>query len=365
MIMIRLTSNILLLRINLFKFKSANIHGICYCSGTIIRGCFGLSNVILKLVLSLVNTISFYSSAGLSQMTSFLPDFYIYFIILISTLFFVFFVLFLNFRRKQQIFNQVYRKLSDTDKQVFHVVRATEKKTKPTLQNIVSVFYNITDQKIDANQLLQRLYRLENAGLVNISIANWRNQDVQICKTLYSDHSIADLLSKRYRLFTGIFLPLSIISLSICYYLLQFIDLIVHGDLYGYGLLFSYEWANRYWNITASIRSSLNIMFFLLGISLILTVANFHRFKKVLKITSCAIFIIGIAPVAYSLFLLSQLDLIINKDLYNFGLQFASQWAEQYWVYVSLLYILFVLSIGAILVCFIFCSYSKSLNHET
>jgi len=291
-------------------------------------------------------------------------ELYIYLLILICILFFVIFVLFLNYRSKRKVFDQVYRKLSDFDKQVFHVVRATEKKTKPTIQNIVSIFYNITDQRIDINQLLRRLYRLENAGLVNISIASWSGQDVQICKTVYSNHSIAYLISKRYRLFTVIFLPLSIISLSICYYLLQFIDLIVHGDLYDYGLVFSYEWANQYWNLTASIRSSLNIMFFLLGISLILAVANFYSFKKVLKITSCTFFIIGLVPVSYSIFLISKLDFIVNSDLYNFGLQFASQWAEQYWVYVGLLYSLLGLSLGAILVCFIFCSYSKSLNYD-
>ena len=294
----------------------------------------------------------------------FLPENYVYLIIFFSVLFFVIFVLFLNNRRKRQLLDQVYRKLSDSDKQVFHVIRATEKKSISTFHNILSVFYSITEQRIDTNQLLQRLYRLENAGLVKISITNWKGQDVQICKTLYTDHSIADLISKRYGLFTGIFLPLSIISLSICYYLLQFIDLIVHGDLYGYGLVFSYEWANRYWNITASIRSSLNIMFFLLGISLVLTIANFHSFKKVLKLTSCTMFVIGLVPVSYSVFLLSRLDFIVNHDLYDFGLRFASQWAEKYWAYISFLYILFGLSIGAILICIIFCSYSKSLKHD-
>ena len=275
-------------------------------------------------------------------------------------------LVFVNYQRKKKILEQVYRKLSDSDKQVFHVARATEKRSISTLQNIVSVFYNINGQRIETNELLQRLYRLEKVGLVNVSITSLNGEAVQICKVLYTDYSIAGLISKNYRLISGIFLPLSIISLSICYYLLQFIDLIVHGDLYGYGLVFSYEWANQYWNLTASIRSSLNIMFFLLLISLVLTVINFRNFKKVLKITICSIFGVGIVPVAYSVFLLSRLDFIVNNDLYNFGLQFSYLWSETYWAYLSLLYILFGLSIVAILVCFVFlCIYSKPINKNT
>ena len=318
--------------------------------------------MLFRLVVSSVNIIPFYSSIVLSQITGFFPEIYVYVILLLSILFFVIFALFFNYQRKKKILEQVYQKLSDSDKQVFQVARATEKKSKSTLQNIVSFFHTINGQRIEPNQLLQRLYRLETVGLVTVSITSLNGEVVQICKVLYDDYSITDLISKNYKLISGIFLPLSIISLSICYYLLQFIDLIVHGDLYGYGLVFSYDWANQYWNITATIRSSMNIMFFLLAISLVLTVINFHNFKKVLKITLCSIFIVGIIPVAYSVFLLSRLDFIVTSDLYIFGLQYASLWAEKYWMFLSLLYILLGLSIGAILVCFIFCIFSQPIN---
>ena len=318
--------------------------------------------MLFRLVISLVNIIQFYSSVGLSQITGFLPEIYMYFIILLSILFLVIFALFINYKQKRKILEKVYRKLSDSDKQVFHVIRATKKRSLSTLQNVISVFYKITGQKIENKELMQRLYRLENVGLVKISITSLNGDAVQVCKVLYGDYSLVDLITKNYGLISGIFLPLSIISLSICYYLLQFIDLIVHGDLYGYGLVFSYEWANQYWNITASIRSSLNIMFFLLAISLVLSAINFHKFKKVLKITICSIFTVGIALVAYSLFLLSRLDFIVNNDLYYFGLQFASLWAEKYWMYISFLYILLGLSLGAILVSLIFCIFSQPIN---
>ncbi len=305
----------------------------------------------------------FYLFADLSRMTMLVPDIYLYLIIFFCIIFFIaIFIFYFLYRRKKQVFEQIYRKLSDSDKQVFHVIRATEKRSLPTIQNIVSVFFNINGNKIGTDQLLQRLYRLENLGLVNISITTREGKDVQICNSLHADRSVADLISNRYKLFLGIFLPLSIISLSVCYYLLQFVDLVVHGDLYGYGLVFSYEWANQYWNITALIRSSLNVVLFILGISLILTITNFRVFKKILKITSCVLFIVGTAFVSYSIFLLSQLDFIVNHDLYTFGLTFSYQWADKYWFYLGLLYILFLLSLVFLLICFIFCIFSKAVK---
>ena len=318
--------------------------------------------MIFRLFVSMENLVSFYL-LELSQLTLPIPDIYFYlaiFLIIIS--FIVFFVVFFYYRQKRKVFEQIYRKLSDSDKQVFHVVRATEKKSLPSIHNILSVFYNINGRQIEVDQLLQRLYRLENMGLVDMSTTSFEGQDIQICKSSYSSRSFVTLISERYKLFLGVFLPLSIISLSVCYYLLQFVDSIVHGDLYGYGLVFSYEWANQYWNITAFIRSSLNVTLFLLVISLILTVINFRAFKKVLKISSCALFIVGTGFVSYSVFLLSQLDFIVNSDLYAFGLQFAYQWADKYWIYLGLIYILFGLSIASLLICFIFCIFSKPIN---
>ena len=294
-------------------------------------------------------------------MTMLLPEIYFYIGILFSIiLLLVFFGLYITNRKKRHVLKRIYRKLSDSDKQVFHVIRATEKQTVPTFQNILSFFSNINGIQITTEKLLQHLYRLESIDLVKITVSNLKGNPVQICKSLYSDYSLSAFISKRYTLFSSLFLPLSIISLTLCYFLLQFVDLIVHGDLYGYGLVFSYDWAHDYWNLTSSIRSYLIVVLLLLGISLVLTVANFRSFKKVLKIVICSLFTLGIIVVSYSVFLLSKLDFIVNHDLYTFGLQFSYQWGETYWIYIGLIYFLFGLSIIAILVCFIFCIYSKS-----
>jgi hypothetical protein len=99
----------------------------------------------------------------------------------------------------------------------------------------------------------------------------------------------------------------------------------------------------------------------LLGVSAILTLVNFYNFKKGLRITNCIFFIVTIIIASYSVFLLNELDFIVNHDLYNFGLQFTYLWAEKYWTYMGLLYSLLGLSIVASVICFIFCIYSKPI----
>ena len=292
-----------------------------------------------------------------------LPDIYTYFALaLFGIIFLIFFGLFFNYRRKRQILNRIYKKLSNSDKQIFNVVRAIDKQTTPSSQNILTTFFNITGIQITTEQLLKHLYRLENLGLVKVTVSYLEDHPVQICKSLYNENWFKDLFSSNYKLVISLFLPLSIIASILCYYLLQFVDLIVHGDLYGYGLVFSYDWAGEYWNLTGSIRTYLIITLFLLVTSLFLTIATFRRVKKIIKITSCTLFMLGILFLSYSVFLLSKLDIIVNSDLYNYGLQFSYNWAETYWFYFGFLYVLFGLTISALIVCFIFCRYSKSYN---
>jgi len=292
-----------------------------------------------------------------------LSDIYIYFSLTIfGIVFLIVLGYYFNYRKKRQIQNRVYSKLSTSDKQIFNVVRATEKHTTPTSQNILTTFFNLTGIQISTEQLIKHLYRLENLGLVKVTISYLDGHPIQICKSSYKENSLIKLISKHYKLVTSIFLPLSIIASILCYYLLQFVDLIVHGDLYGYGLVFSYDWANQYWNLTGSIRTYLIITLFLLSISILLTIANFRNLKKIIKIITCTLFMLGILFLSYSAFLLSRLDIVVNSDLYNYGLQFSYNWGETYWFYIGFLYTLFGLSIAVLLVCFIFCSYSKSHN---
>jgi len=71
------------------------------------------------------------------------------------------------------------------------------------------------------------------------------------------------------------------VTLSILLYfcLLSRIDFIVHGDLYHYGLQFSYEWANKYWITYFAIYA-----YFSTAMGFIYLLAS-NRTKKDLKIS--------------------------------------------------------------------------------
>jgi hypothetical protein len=318
-----------------------------------------LNSILNQFNISVQENSHFYFTAKINQITAIIPEFYIFVLIVIGLVFLLVIGIYIRKRRKRLILGQIYLKLSDFDKQLFHAIRATENQTKPTLKNLASVFYSIDGIKIENKRLLQHLYRLENVGLVNVSVTNWKGEPVQVCKSLYSDHPISEFIFKRYRLFLGLFLPISIVGISLCYYLLQFVDLIVHGDLYEYGLVFSYEWANQYWNLTASIRTFYYITLVLMFLTLIFTLANFRNFRNSLKMTSGVFFIITISSIFYTIFLLLQLDFLINYDLYNYGLSFTYLWAERYWTFTGLIFILSGLSIVASIICFIFSVFAK------
>ena len=144
-------------------------------------------------------------------------------------------------------------------------------------------------------------------------------------------------------------LPVSIINASIigiCYYLLQFVDLIVHGDLYGYGLVFSYNWANQYWNYSTLIRDSFLICILLYILTIILVALYVVTGKNFIKLISAIIIVTNIFFMSMSLFSLTQIDFIVHNSLYNYGLQFSYDWSIPYW---NNLLVLFGLMIATII----------------
>ena len=144
-------------------------------------------------------------------------------------------------------------------------------------------------------------------------------------------------------------LPFSIINASmivICYYLLQFVDLIVHGDLYGYGLVFSYNWANQYWNYSTLIRDSFLICILLYILTIILVALYVVTGKNFIKLISAIIIVTNIFFMSMSLFSLTQIDFIVHTSLYNYGLQFSYDWSIPYW---NNLLVLFGLMIATII----------------
>jgi hypothetical protein len=124
--------------------------------------------------------------------------------------------------------------------------------------------------------------------------------------------------------------------------LLQVLDVIVHSDLYGYGLVFSYEWANQYWNITGSIRDSILLSFIIIIIAIVFNIIQVISSKNFIKSLSSILIFARMFFIFFSLFNLLRLDFIVNDFLYDYGLQFSYNWAGPYWNTLVLLFGLFL-----------------------
>ena len=138
------------------------------------------------------------------------------------------------------------------------------------------------------------------------------------------------------------FLIISISIIAVCYYLLQFIDLIVHGDLYGYGLVFSYEWANQYWNLTGLIRDSILLFIIISIIAIVFTLIHIIHTKNSIKPLISIFIAIDIFLASFSMVSLISLDFIVNNSLYDYGLQFSYGWSGPYWNYLVITLGLFI-----------------------
>jgi len=128
---------------------------------------------------------------------------------------------------------------------------------------------------------------------------------------------------------------IALVTLSV--FLFTRLDLIVHGDLYRYGLQFNYEWAEYYWTYSSLMRDSLAIAIIAAGFSIVLVVVQARTRVSYYKFLSCALLAFGTFMIGFAAFFFNRLDLVVHGDLYRYGLQFSYEWAEQYWTYSRLL----------------------------
>jgi len=112
------------------------------------------------------------------------------------------------------------------------------------------------------------------------------------------------------------------------------LDQVVNGDLYGYGLQFSPEWAIQYWNYSRMLTTCLSVAMTVTSISFLAVLLQFRTGKmETVKFVSSLLLLVGIGSVGLSAFFFNQLDYVVNHDLYRYGLQFSYQWADVYWTY--------------------------------
>jgi hypothetical protein len=118
------------------------------------------------------------------------------------------------------------------------------------------------------------------------------------------------------------------------------VDNIVNDDLYVYGLIFSYNWADPYW-----INS--NLFFYCQTLALILfgnSIAfffSYFRNRTTFSITiSSLLLFVGSGFSLFSTYFLHNVDSIINSDLYSYGLTFNVGWFATYSLYYRIMLLL-------------------------
>jgi exosortase len=86
-------------------------------------------------------------------------------------------------RRRKKANTTVYEKLSKPNQEITGIVRNTEKRTEPTLNNIKATYEKTIEQPIDPEQLQQKLEALEKTGIIENSITNKQDEPIQTWKT--------------------------------------------------------------------------------------------------------------------------------------------------------------------------------------
>jgi len=243
-------------------------------------------------------------------------------------------------KRQRKANANVYQKLSKSDRQIIDGVRETEKQAIPTLNNITTTYQKTIAQSIDRDHILQRLSEMEKAGIIKSSVANKQDEPTQTWKAegKADEKPMKMRISlRRPEILTVLLLLIGITLVALSIFFFTRLDLVVHGDLYRYGLQFNYEWAVQYWTYSRLILTSLVTAIVVAGFSIAFILANIRTYKINLKIVSCPLLIVGIGAIIFSAFFLNNLDYIVHSDLYRYGLQFSYEWAGKYWTYLRLI----------------------------
>ncbi|MCK5627913.1 hypothetical protein KAI12_00465 [Candidatus Bathyarchaeota archaeon] len=134
-------------------------------------------------------------------------------------------------------------------------------------------------------------------------------------------------------------LAAAVFMAALALYLFYTLDLIVHGDLYNFGLHFNSNWGVQYWNISFNLQVSIAITIILFLTSAIaILIHNKHPLPSWLI---GALPIVAAVSTLISIYLFNSLDWIVHHTLYDYGLQFSNLWANSYWAYARSIRVLF------------------------
>jgi len=136
-------------------------------------------------------------------------------------------------------------------------------------------------------------------------------------------------------------LLIAVISMSaFSFFFFRRIDSVVHGDLYNYGLVFNYDWADKYWNNSNLYLYCQTLALILFGNSVALFLSHIRNQNTFSISASSWLLVAGAGLSIFSIYFLYRIDSIVNYDLYLYGLTFSAEWHAKYSLNIRLMFML-------------------------
>lgn len=134
--------------------------------------------------------------------------------------------------------------------------------------------------------------------------------------------------------------------------LLWQLNAFIHGDLYDYGLIFSYEWVEGVWH------NNLSCWTFIIGATAFAAFAvvphyMLNRELEPSRFSVLTCFLLPALALVYeglSIFFLSQMDSIVRNSLYDFGISSSFDWSVTYEPVIVSAYVLMISSLVALII---------------
>lgn len=126
----------------------------------------------------------------------------------------------------------------------------------------------------------------------------------------------------------------------------------VHGDMYDYGLIFSYEWVYGVWHYNLSCWT------FIIGATAFTALAIVpHYLISKETLPSYFLVIVGFLLPALacvyeglSIFYLNQLDFIVRNSLFDFGIPSSFDWSVTYEPIIGAAYVLMTIALVVLII---------------
>jgi hypothetical protein len=122
------------------------------------------------------------------------------------------------------------------------------------------------------------------------------------------------------------------------------LDNIINVDLYHYGLVFNYGWADQYWTSSNLFLYCQTLALILLGNSIAFFLSHIRNRNTFSGTASSLLLFAGSGLSFFSLYLLYRMDYIVNHDFYSYGLTFSAEWFTNYSLYYRMMLFLALLA---------------------